>query len=148
MTKDYPWYTPYQFAGNRPIDCIDLDGAEPWKKNSVGICTLGIPDGNYSFEQALEEGGNTGFLGGGSANIRALFNDQLRGPKQIGHALGALNGQIAAVLFIVGPEMMAAAELEAIVSRGSVVERPVLSTAKSNTATDVEASASSSRPTW
>jgi RHS repeat-associated protein len=28
LTKDYPWYTPYQFAGNKPIACIDLDGLE------------------------------------------------------------------------------------------------------------------------
>lgn len=25
----YPWYTPYQFAGNTPIQAIDLDGGEP-----------------------------------------------------------------------------------------------------------------------
>lgn len=31
LFKEYPWYTPYQFAGNRPIDCIDLDGGEPYK---------------------------------------------------------------------------------------------------------------------
>ncbi len=29
LTRDYPWYTPYQFAGNMPIWAIDLDGAEP-----------------------------------------------------------------------------------------------------------------------
>lgn len=28
LTKSYPWYTPYQFAGNKPIAAIDLDGAE------------------------------------------------------------------------------------------------------------------------
>jgi hypothetical protein len=28
LTKDYPWYTPYQFAGNTPIAAVDLDGAE------------------------------------------------------------------------------------------------------------------------
>jgi RHS repeat-associated protein len=30
ITKDYPWYTPYQFAGNTPIQAIDLDGLEPF----------------------------------------------------------------------------------------------------------------------
>lgn len=29
LTKDYPWYTPYQFAGNTPIWATDVDGAEP-----------------------------------------------------------------------------------------------------------------------
>jgi RHS repeat-associated protein len=28
LTKSYPWYTPYQFAGNMPISAIDLDGLE------------------------------------------------------------------------------------------------------------------------
>lgn len=28
LTKEYPWYTPYQFAGNKPIKYIDLDGLE------------------------------------------------------------------------------------------------------------------------
>jgi len=28
LTKDYPWYTPYQFAGNKPIMAVDLDGLE------------------------------------------------------------------------------------------------------------------------
>ncbi len=29
LTSSYPWYTPYQFAGNMPIKFIDLDGLEP-----------------------------------------------------------------------------------------------------------------------
>ena len=28
LTSSYPWYTPYQFAGNSPITFIDLDGLE------------------------------------------------------------------------------------------------------------------------
>jgi RHS repeat-associated protein len=31
LTKEYPWYTPYQFAGNMPIWAIDLDGLEEKK---------------------------------------------------------------------------------------------------------------------
>jgi RHS repeat-associated protein len=29
LTSDYPYYTPYQFAGNTPTKFIDLDGGEP-----------------------------------------------------------------------------------------------------------------------
>ncbi len=29
ISKNYPYYTPYQFAGNSPIKFIDLDGLEP-----------------------------------------------------------------------------------------------------------------------
>ncbi len=29
LSPEYPWYTPYQFAGNTPIRCVDLDGLEP-----------------------------------------------------------------------------------------------------------------------
>ena len=32
VTDKYPELTPYQFASNRPIDGIDLDGLEWWKK--------------------------------------------------------------------------------------------------------------------
>ena len=28
LFKDYPFYTPYQFAGNTPIRAFDLDGLE------------------------------------------------------------------------------------------------------------------------
>jgi RHS repeat-associated protein len=30
LTSSYPWYTPYQFAGNKPIWATDLDGKEEW----------------------------------------------------------------------------------------------------------------------
>ena len=28
LSGDYPWYTPYQFAGNKPIASVDIDGLE------------------------------------------------------------------------------------------------------------------------
>jgi RHS repeat-associated protein len=30
LFKSYPWYTPYQFAGNTPIQAVDLDGLEEY----------------------------------------------------------------------------------------------------------------------
>jgi|GEM_PF-3408784 len=35
LTKDFPWYTPYQFAGNTPIQAIDLDGLEEQKAITI-----------------------------------------------------------------------------------------------------------------
>ncbi|MFB9844039.1 RHS repeat domain-containing protein [Mucilaginibacter ginsenosidivorans] len=32
LADQYPWYSPYQFAGNTPIEAVDLDGLEPYKK--------------------------------------------------------------------------------------------------------------------
>jgi len=29
LTREYPWYSPYHFAGNTPIQAIDVDGLEP-----------------------------------------------------------------------------------------------------------------------
>jgi RHS repeat-associated protein len=43
LTESYPFYTPYQFAGNIPISCIDLEGAEPkWMVNEAGKFTKPI----------------------------------------------------------------------------------------------------------
>ena len=35
LSKEYPWYTPYKFAGNTPIQAIDRDGLEPASVVSV-----------------------------------------------------------------------------------------------------------------
>ena len=41
LALEYPWYTPYQFAGNLPIWAVDIDGLEPGKTNEGPneICT-------------------------------------------------------------------------------------------------------------
>jgi hypothetical protein len=40
LSDKFPWYTPYQFAGNTPLQAIDLDGAEPkWMINENGKLT-------------------------------------------------------------------------------------------------------------
>jgi RHS repeat-associated protein len=42
LTQSFPFYTPYQFAGNTPIQAIDIDGLEDihyifvWVKNATG----------------------------------------------------------------------------------------------------------------
>ena len=37
ITKSYPWLTPYQFASNRPVDGIDLDGLEFLKAGTAAF---------------------------------------------------------------------------------------------------------------
>jgi RHS repeat-associated protein len=39
LMKNYPWFTPYQFAGNCPIQAIDLDGLEDLKLNILSLPT-------------------------------------------------------------------------------------------------------------
>lgn len=39
MAKDYPWYSPYQFAGNTPIWAIDRDGLEELVFQELTIMT-------------------------------------------------------------------------------------------------------------
>ncbi|WP_310560430.1 RHS repeat-associated core domain-containing protein [Flavobacterium sp.] len=48
LIKSFPWYSPYQFAGNKPIWAIDLDGEEEKyyqlinTKNKKGQPVLGV----------------------------------------------------------------------------------------------------------
>lgn len=53
LTKEYPWYTPYQYAGNKPIKYIDRDGAEeddPDKRlNSV------VPKIKQTFDENIKK---------------------------------------------------------------------------------------------
>ena len=37
LTGKYPWYTPYQFAGNKPIWAVDLDGLEEANSNAQKV---------------------------------------------------------------------------------------------------------------
>jgi hypothetical protein len=50
LTLSYPFYTPYQFAGNKPIWAVDLDGAEELLSNEAKpdgtvLRVYGWPDG-------------------------------------------------------------------------------------------------------
>jgi RHS repeat-associated protein len=39
LFRDYPFYTPYQYAGNKPVNFIDLDGLEESEANSKNLAT-------------------------------------------------------------------------------------------------------------
>ena len=40
LTKEYPWYTPYQFAGNKPIAFVDRDGEEEARPDEIRAAIL------------------------------------------------------------------------------------------------------------
>jgi RHS repeat-associated protein len=52
LFQSYPWYTPYQFAGNKPIQSVDLDGLEEFdyreipNYNNTGQTLVLITTGN------------------------------------------------------------------------------------------------------
>ncbi|MEL6635560.1 MAG: RHS repeat-associated core domain-containing protein [Bacteroidota bacterium] len=65
LTAEYPWYTPYQFAGNMPIVAIDLDGLEPnlsttSEENENGVYAVD----EVSFDQTSSKSNATFTMGG------------------------------------------------------------------------------------
>jgi len=68
LTKSYPWYTPYQFAGNKPTWAIDLDGLEETKPQISGGITLKL---KLTTHLDVKVGG---FLSMSSNNNKFLFN--------------------------------------------------------------------------
>jgi RHS repeat-associated protein len=52
ITRSYPMLTPYQFASNRPIDGVDLDGLEYL---TIRMYNLGIIDGKLTFRKIVED---------------------------------------------------------------------------------------------
>jgi len=55
LTASYPWYTPYQFAGNKPIEAIDLDGLEEYHYNLVIDRQNGTVEITFSHQEDLIE---------------------------------------------------------------------------------------------
>ena len=61
LAKSFPWYTPYQFAGNKPIAFLDLDGLEDiWYGetkiiNGNGFPVLEILFNTPEFAAAIEQ---------------------------------------------------------------------------------------------
>jgi RHS repeat-associated protein len=49
LAEEYPWYTPYQFAGNKPIQCIDMDGLEPVSKATLGADAVAAKQGTDEY---------------------------------------------------------------------------------------------------
>ncbi|MBQ4819864.1 RHS repeat-associated core domain-containing protein [Aquimarina sp. MMG016] len=57
LAPSYPWYTPYQFAGNMPIEAIDLDGLEPQFVNGVFTGQYKVKEGQGPTQIAKDMAG-------------------------------------------------------------------------------------------
>jgi RHS repeat-associated protein len=54
LTGAYPYYTPYQFAGNMPISAIDLEGLEPLMHWLIPPAKPTTPAGKISTDVAIK----------------------------------------------------------------------------------------------
>lgn len=62
LTKSYPWYTPYQFAGNMPIWAVDIDGLEPGVVFGSANQVTAIEDWSKTFKD-IDQFKNENWLG-------------------------------------------------------------------------------------
>jgi RHS repeat-associated protein len=68
LSKSYPFYTPYQFAGNKPINSTDLDGLEEkeayyyYSKDNAGLEHITYMEIPLQQHQQRPEFGNVGTL--------------------------------------------------------------------------------------
>jgi RHS repeat-associated protein len=54
LTKSYPWFTPYQFASNTPIQAIDIDGMEAWVVYKDYYYGINLPKVMLFFDKDLK----------------------------------------------------------------------------------------------
>jgi len=55
LSEKYPFYTPYQFSGNKPIWAVDLDGEEEKPSTSKKILNPGLTILNVNSKKAVYE---------------------------------------------------------------------------------------------
>jgi len=72
LSASYPWYTPYQFAGNKPIIAIDIDGLEELCVNDNTSPT----EPNSTTQPAAESCNQNE----GNENTQQSFSDDFVGP--------------------------------------------------------------------
>lgn len=152
LFKNFPWYTPYQFAGDKPIACLDLDGLEDVYYNGILINDLSMVPaldvfnsteiGKLYLSKFIDksinssvslfvyednrldiEGGNTTFIP--YADLLNFSNNQ--NDNKQGFADRYMNGDIAAVELFVS-----SGALQDAVTSGNSVEFMVLNTKTDN----------------
>jgi RHS repeat-associated protein len=89
LTKQYPHYTPYSFAGNKPISYIDRDGEE----EALELRTRGLEEAllNHTithdqYKEQIRARAMGGVLGG--AIVLDIYVTKGRATKSLGSAMG------------------------------------------------------------
>lgn len=75
LTHAYPWFTPYQFAGNKPIAAIDLDGLE-----DIFITTL--KDKTETMQIVYTDKHIKALLNGTTVPFKIYYNGDKKGTTQ------------------------------------------------------------------
>jgi hypothetical protein len=60
LAPAYPWYTPYQFAGNTPIQAVDIDGKEPLEYMALFAATVWYTKLKSGTADIIQAAANTG----------------------------------------------------------------------------------------
>jgi hypothetical protein len=102
LSDSYPWYTPYQFAGNKPIWAIDLDGLEEFIRTSyfdvagnlyrTEIQVIGTISGSFTQWENLQIVHETFVNVDASGNAQATYIGTTQGvftPNNSNFAIGA-----------------------------------------------------------
>jgi RHS repeat-associated protein len=88
LQKKYPWYTPYQFAGNSPIKFIDLDGAEPFNPDKYVNSDAPSIDAKYKTVNLYRPQGG---LVGAAKVAKGVINASFKAAGVVSEALFAMH---------------------------------------------------------
>ncbi|MGB3869378.1 MAG: RHS repeat-associated core domain-containing protein, partial [Flavobacteriales bacterium] len=69
IANDYPWYSPYQFAGNKPIWAVDLDGLEEFFRTDFYV------NGEF-WKTELNVASDAGMYANGLSNVQRVHNSR------------------------------------------------------------------------
>jgi len=85
LSSSYPYYTPYQFSSNSPIELVDIDGGEGAKLTQVVKDVSDFISNFFSFDSEIEN------INSGSSKIVAGVEKQIIGPWNAGEIFNSDN---------------------------------------------------------
>ncbi len=85
LTKDYPYWTPYQFAGNMPIRFLELEGlepGEPFETKTKAALNFSSIYGKFSIQENREYTATIYSYVDKDGTIKYTYNNPKRGTKE------------------------------------------------------------------